>query len=166
MAWSDLASMVRGRRARARRLGLVASLALLGGLGTAAAAFPITTDEELVSTVERALVDHDEAVMVELINWEGASRIKRNLTMYQVRYGMGRPILEARLEPMPAGALDEVEAMPQLRVNMPVSHRLRITYDEPAGANGKPRTATFLVGRIDGAYRIAQVVRDIRRDDD
>jgi hypothetical protein len=139
---------------------------LVGGAAVPASAVPVTTDEDLLAAVARAIKTHDEAAFEELVYWEGAGRIKRNLTMFQIRYGMGRPVADIALEPFPADGLADIEAMPQIRPNLAVSHRLRITYDEPerAAAGGSP-TATFLLGRKDGAYRIALVVRNFDDDD-
>ena len=56
--------------------------------------------------------------------------------------------------------------MKQVRVNMPVTHRVRVTFDEPPlEKTGRQPTSVFLVGKQDGAYRIALVVRNFDDDD-
>jgi hypothetical protein len=50
---------------------------------------------------------------------------------------------------------------------MPVTHELRVVYDEPLMEGYDiPPTAVFLVGREGDAFRIALVVRAEQDDDD
>ena len=144
-------------------LGLAAALA---AAGVGAADLP-RTEEELVRQVRVALVGRDMAAFEELINWEGARGVKRRIVAFQVRHGFGRPIRPVALEPFPADGLRDVEARGTLKANMPVSHRLRVVFDEPAAEGTGPPTDLFLVGKAaDGAFRIALVVRDERAADD
>jgi hypothetical protein len=147
-------------------LGLAAALAV-SAAGAEAADLP-RTEEELVRQVRAALVGRDIAAFEELINWEGARGVKRRIVAFQVRHGFGRPIRSVALEPFPADGLRDVEARGTLKANMPVSHRLRVVFDEPPAAEGAgPPTDLFLVGKAaDGAFRIALVVRDERAADD
>jgi hypothetical protein len=143
-------------------LGLAAALAVVG----AEAADLPRTEEELVRQVRAALVAGDMAAFEELINWEGARGVKRRIVAFQVRHGFGRPIRSVALEPFPADALRDVEARGTLKANMPVSHQLRVVFDEPAAEHGNPPTDLFLVGKADGVFRIALMVRDERAADD
>ncbi|MFO1074490.1 MAG: hypothetical protein U1E17_17755 [Geminicoccaceae bacterium] len=143
------------------RAGLLAATVAVGawlapGSGDAAA-LP-TTDDQLVTTVRQALLEHDLAVFDELVNWDGATKMKRRLVTYQMRYGFGRPIRSIALEPFPATAQATLDQEGRFKTNMPVSQQLRVVFDEPDTASGHPPTALFLVGRQDDAYRIALVV--------
>ena len=146
------------------RLGaLLGSLALgcllTAGTVTAAGAVALpSTDEQLVSTVRTALEGHDLATFDELVNWDGASKMRRRAVDYQLRYGFGRPIRSITLEPSPADALRDMEAQGRFKANMPITQQIRVVFDEPDNAYGKPPTALFLVGREGDAYRIALVL--------
>lgn len=138
-------------------LGL--GLLLAGGGATAAGAVALpTTDEQLVSTLRAALEGHDLATFEQLVNWDGAGKMKRRMVSYQLRYGFGRPIRSITLEPFPVDELSEMEANGRFKANMPVSQQVRVVFDEPDNAYGKAPTAVFLVGREGEAYRIALVV--------
>ena len=137
--------------------GTVAAGCWLAAGGAQAAPLP-TTDDQLVGTVRQALLDHDLAVFDELVNWDGASTMKRRLVTYQMRYGFGRPIRSIGLEPFPETAQRTLDQEGTFKTNMPVTQQLRIVFDEPDTRYGHPPTALFLIGRQDDAYRIALVV--------
>jgi hypothetical protein len=151
---------------------VAAMLFVLTGLSGAVGAMAATkalpaTDEDLVETIETAIAARDYGAFEDLVYWEGAGKIKRRIVAFEIRRGLGRKIERIALEDFPKDGLAKVEAMPQLRVNMPVTHRVRVTYDEPPiNDQGKLPTSVFLVGKKDGAYRIALVVRDAVDDDD
>jgi len=103
----------------------------------------------------------------ELVYWEGAGKIKRNIVAFEIRRGLGRKIDSITFEDFPEDGMAKIEAMDKLRINMPVTNRVRVTFDEPPiNDQGKPPTSVFLVGKRDGAYRIALVVRNFDDDDD
>ena len=85
---------------------------------------------------------------------------------FQLRSTFGRPIRSIELQPFPEGGLDRLGAGGTLAVNMPVSHRLRVEFDEPPRADGGAPVDVFLVGRQDEGYRIALVNRARAADDD
>jgi hypothetical protein len=129
--------------------------------GAAVAASPLPkTAEQLVAIVRTAIAERDMATFDALINWEGASAIKRRIVGFEVRRGLGRPVRSIILEPFPHDGLRKMEAGGALKANMPVSHQLRVVYDElPMEGFGIPPTAVFLIGREGEAFRIALVVR-------
>jgi hypothetical protein len=148
---------------RCRRGGAALRLAatflfVLAGAAVAADQLP-RTEEELVAVVRTAIAERDMATFEKLINWEGASPIKRRIVGFEVRRGLGRPIRTIGLEPFPENGLRGIEAR-ALKANMAVSHQLRVVYDEPPmeGFGIRP-TAVFLIGRDGDAFRIALVVR-------
>ena len=57
-----------------------------------------------------ALEERDLAAFEELVNWDGAGKMKRRVVSYQLRYGFGRPIRSIALEPFPADGFSEIEA--------------------------------------------------------
>jgi hypothetical protein len=131
----------------------------MAGAAVAAGPFP-KTEEQLVAIVRTAIAERDMATFEELINWEGASAIKRRIVGFEVRRGLGRPIRSISLEPFPNDGLRKMEAGGALKANMPVSYQLRVIYDEPPMEGfGIPPTTVFLIGREGDAFRIALVVR-------
>ena len=158
--------MTRSNWRGAARAALLPLLQLLAPQAAAYTALP-QTEEDLVATVKAALLDRDQEVFDALINWEGAGAIKQRIVRFQIRHEFGRPIRSIRLEPFPADGLAKMEARGTLRANMDVSHRLRVEFDGPPRADGKPPVDVFLIGREGRAYRIALVVRaETAKDDD
>jgi hypothetical protein len=125
------------------------------------------TDDDLIDTIRSAIDDKDFEPFEQLVNWEGAGKIKRRIVRFEIRRGFGRKIDTIAIEDFPEGGMAKIDAMKQLRVNMPVTHRVRVTFDEPPlEKTGRQPTSVFLVGKQDGAYRIALVVRNFDDDDD
>jgi hypothetical protein len=153
---------------RAKRLAgflFATTLVALTAAAPASAREPPRTELELIDRVRTAIAERDLASLSELINWDGAATIKRRIVNFQVRHGLGRPVRSIVLEPFPQGGLREIEAGGRLKANMPVSHRLRIVFDEP-GENGVRPASIFLVGKMGDGFMIALVVRAKRSDDD
>ncbi len=156
-----------GRRARNGRCwSQGVALAALLASGAAADAAQPTTGGELVGAVRTALETRDLEALDELVNWEGASKYRQRAVTFQLRYGLGRPIRSIALEPFPKDGFDVIEKRGTMKPNMPVSHQLRVVFDEPDNAYGKPPTALFLIGREDEAYKIALVVPTEKPKDD
>ena len=121
----------------------------------------------VVGAVRTALESRDfEAFDEELVNWEGASEMRRRAVSFQLRHGFGRPIRSIGLEPFPEDGFRVIEERGTMKPNMPVSQQLRVVFDEPDTAYGKPPTALFLIGQQDDAYKIALVVPTKQRQDD
>lgn len=151
------------RRPRSRPFAALASAlalcCLVAGRGSEAAAYALpTSGDQLLSAVRAALEKHDLTAFEELVHWDGASKMKRRVVSYQLRHGFGRPIRSITLEPFPADGFDAIEESGRMRPNMAVSQQLRVVFDEPDTAYGKPPTTLFLIGRQANAYRIALVV--------
>jgi hypothetical protein len=123
------------------------------------------TPDELITTVSRAITDRDMAVFDDLVNWKDARKIRKRVVTYQIRTTFGRPIRSITLEPFPPDGLKEAESRGTQKANMPVSHRLRVIFDEPPGESGKPPTDVFLIGKEQDVYRIALVNPVPRKDD-
>lgn len=157
-----------------RLLGASCSRGLLApGLLALVLAAPIEAAElprdpkALVATIARAIEERDYDRFEELVLWEGAGEIKRRIVAFQIRRGLGRSIRSITFEDFPKDGLAAAHASGQLALNMPVTHRVRVVYDEePIDDNGKLPTSVFLVGKLDDVYRIGLVVRKPGRDDD
>ncbi len=149
-------------------LGLgVAALFVASSIAFAAAQDLPRTDEELVDVIRSAIDARDYEPFEQLVNWEGAGKIKRRIVRFEIRRGFGRKIDTIAIEDFPEDGLASIDAMKQVRVNMPVTHRVRVTFDEPPlEKTGRQPTSVFLIGKQDGAYRIALVVRNFDDDDD
>jgi hypothetical protein len=151
-----------------RQIGLAAVTCFFTiGMAFAAAQDLPRTDQELIDRIQTAIDAKDYGPLEELVYWEGAGKIKRNIVAFEIRRGLGRKIDSITFENFPEDGMDKINAMERLRVNMPVTNRVRVTYDEaPINESGKQPTSVFLVGKKDGAYRIALVVRNFDDDDD
>ncbi len=151
-----------------RQIGLgAAALFFTIGMAFAAAQELPKTDQELVDRIRSAIDTKDYSPLEQLVYWEGAGRIKRNIVAFEIRRGLGRKIDSIAFEDFPEDGMDKINAMDKLRVNMPVTNRVRVTYDEPPiDDTGKQPTSVFLVGKKNGTYRIALVVRNFDDDDD
>ena len=150
-----------------RRSALLLAGALLWLLPGAAAAELPKTGEELLATLRGAIESRDYESIEALVNWEGAGTIKRRVVAFQIRHGLGRPIREIVLEPIPEQGLDAALATVGLKPNMALSERVRVVYDEPpVDASGKRPASVFMVGRQDGFYRIGLVIQPVVEDDD
>ena len=154
--------------AAAGLIGLgAAALFFASGIAFAAAKELPRTDQELVDTIRTAIDARDYEPFVQLVNWEGAGKIKRRIVRFEIRRAFGRKIDTIAIEDFPKDGMAGIDAMKQVRVNMPVTHRVRVTFDEPPlEKTGRLPTSVFLVGKQDGAYRIALVVRNFDDDDD
>ncbi len=147
-------------------LGAVACFFAIGMALAAAQELP-RTDQDLVDRIRGAIDSKDYGPLEELVYWEGAGKIKKNIVAFEIRRGLGRKIDNITFEEFPEEGMAKIEAMDRLRVNMPVTNRVRVTFDEPPiNDDGKLPTSVFLVGKKDGAYRIALVVRNFDDDDD
>lgn len=155
-------------RTASRQIGLGAAACFFTvGMAFAAAQDLPRTDEELIDRIRTAIDAKDYGPFEDLVYWEGAGKIKRNIVAFEIRRGLGRKISSITFEEFPEDGMAKIEAMERLRVNMPVTNRVRVTFDEPPiNDQGKRPTSVFLVGKRDGAYRIALVVRNFDDDDD
>jgi hypothetical protein len=116
------------------------------------------TEDQLVATVQNALIDRDMSVFSKLVNWNQARPFRQRAVKAQISTAFGRPIRSVTLEAFPVDGLQEVEARGTLKANMNVSHQLRIVFDEPDNEFGTAPTDLFLVGRDQEGYRIALIV--------
>ncbi len=114
-----------------------------------------TRPDELVAYVTHALNTHDLDAIDRLVEWEGARPYRRRMTLFQIRYNFGRPIKSAAVEPFPADGLSDAKTELNLKPNLPVTQRLRVVFDEPAGPNGEEPAGVFLLGKENGVYRIS-----------
>ncbi len=140
---------------------LAVSFATFVTAADVSASEPPRTEQELIDRVRTAITGHDLDAISELINWDGAATMKRRIVNFQVRYSLGRPIRSVVLEPFPEGGLLEIEARGTLKANMPITHRLRIVFDD-AGDDGVQPASIFLIGKTADGFRIALIVQTKR----
>ena len=156
-----------------RRLAIAAAVAAIATAGPALADEPPASlaaatpnaqvltrslpgrSDELIAYVTRALNTHDLDAMDRLVEWDGARPVRRRMTLYQIRYNFGRPIKSVKVEPFPPDGLQDAQAQLNLKPNLPVTERLRVVFDEPAGPDGDEPASVFLLGRENGVYRIS-----------
>ena len=160
--------MASGLFARPWARGLLAPglAVLLAALPAQAVELP-KDPESLVSTIRKAIETRDYERFEELVFWKDAGKIKRRIVAFQIRRGLGRPIHSITFEDFSEDQLAGAKATGKLAVNMTLTNRVRVVYDEePINGSGKLPTSVFLVGKIDDAYRIGLVVRKPGQDDD
>lgn len=146
-------------RARAFLVAAVVSI----GLGLPATAMPLPKSEgELIAAVRTAIEREDFSILDELVIWTDVSPYKRRLLGAQLRHGLGRPIEKIELEHADTQTRFDLQNMRGIRLNMPVTYLLRIKFqEEPGHLGGQPGTV-YMVGKLDGVYRIALLVRDAK----
>lgn len=144
----------------------LASAMLAAPAAAAAAELPRDPDA-LVQMIGDAITTKDYAAFEELVFWEGAGKIKRNIVRFELNRGLGRKVRSITFEPFPPTGMDGVLATGKLEPNMEITNRVRVIFDEPdVESTGKPPTAVFLVGKIGEEYRIGLVNRKRIPDDD
>jgi hypothetical protein len=152
-------------RVRRGGFGLLCILALLlsapvvhADAPEATQKYPATTDE-LVTTVKAAIEAKDFAAIDNLINWTAISDYKRREFTSHILHGLGRPVAKIEIEQVDDETRDNLLHLKNHKLNMQVSHLLRVTY-----ADGEPGgvvpAAVFLVGRMADVYRIGLLVKD------
>jgi hypothetical protein len=150
----------------------IPSFGLALALLASAFAMPARADlpqqpDELVAAIQTAIETKDYETFKELVFWKDAGEIKQRIVRFQINRGLGRPIQSISFEDVSEHALDAIKATGKLEPNMVITNRVRVVYDEaPIDASGKKPTSVFLVGKVDGDYRIGLVVRKPGFDDD
>ena len=115
-------------------------------------------DEAFIATMRKAVADHDlDFFDKHLIDWDGARKRTQRLTLFQIRECFGRPIKSIGLEPLkpdPAAPL-----VPEgYRTNLPVTHLLRIAFDEQHPAGENPSCVFMLSKDPSASYRMVLVL--------
>ena len=153
----------------AARLAALGLLAL--GLGLAAPAIAAGARlpgdaEAMVAEIRSAIEARDYRRFEELVLWKDVGEIKKRIVAFQIRRGLGRRIESVTLEGLDRNALRAMLADGRHRLNMPVSRKVRVVYDEAAiNGSGKKPTSVFLIGKYRDAYRIGVVVSNSEDDD-
>lgn len=123
--------------------------------------------DALVSAIRHAIEESDYDQLKELVFWKDAGKIKKRIVRFQLNRNLGRPIKAITFEDFPEDGFAGAEATGKLAVNMKVTNRVRVVFDEePINDAGKLPTSVFVVGKKRGVYRIALVVRKGFVDDD
>ncbi|MGL4396884.1 MAG: hypothetical protein ACRCS9_10130 [Hyphomicrobium sp.] len=127
---------------------------------TAIAAPPpdLASDSSLISHVRNAIEAEDFTAIDGIVNWQDVSDYKRRVFSAQIHHTLGRPIAKIELEDAGATTLKELQSLRNHRLNMPVTHLLRIKFADGAPGEIEPG-AVFLVGKLHDAYRIALLVK-------
>ena len=120
--------------------------------------FPKTVDE-LVAIVKSAVEAKDFEAIDHVVNWMGISDYKRREFSTQIRHGLGRPIAKVELEQIDDETMRALRNIKLHKLNMQVSHILRITYAD-GEAGGVTPAGVYLIGRMEEAYRIALLVKE------
>ena len=146
-----------------RPLFLVSPVAVvLALLSTPASAAP-RSEQELVAEVRAAIAAQDYGAFEKLVFWQGSSPRNTRSVAMQIRHGLGRPVKSVTLEPASPEVEKEVTVVPggqPYQLNLPVTHTLHIVYADGEGQPGQGEPgAVFLIGKSDGEYRIALVVK-------
>lgn len=142
---------------RGWRTGLVLAAVLAAA---AAAAGEEAADGAFVAKVRAAIVGHDLAYFENtLVDWDGARKRTQRLTLFQIRECFGRPIKTVALEPLKPDPA--VPLIPEgYRTNLPVTHLLRIAFDEQHAADETPACVFMLSKDPKASYRMVLVLPD------
>lgn len=144
----------------------VVCLAMVGNASARTADLP-TQPDELVASIRQAIETRDYEQLKELVFWKDVGKIKKRIVRFQLNRNLGRPIKSITFDDLPEDGFNEMEATGKLALNMPVTDRVTVVFDEPPiNDAGKLPTSVFVVGKKDGHYRIAVVVRTGFDDDD
>lgn len=117
------------------------------------------TIEDLAATVKGAIENKDFDAIDHLVNWMGISDYKRREFSTQIRHGLGRPIAKVELEQIDDETMRALRNIKLHKLNMQVSHILRITYAD-GEAGGVTPAGVYLIGRMEETYRIALLVKE------
>lgn len=147
------------------RLGAIVLAVVVACAVTAASAASLAGPQALADLLRAAIAARDYEAIEAVINWDGAGKIKRRIVAFSVRRGLGRSVKSITVEAADGDAIAAVAERTGRRLNMPVSHKIRVVYDEPP-VDGKPPTAVYIVGERPEGWRIALVVRVGSFDDD
>lgn len=118
------------------------------------------TEDEFVAAVRTAIEKEDFAILEEMVLWTDVSPYKRRVIGAQLRHGLGRPIEKMELEHADAATRLDIQKLRGTRLNMPVTYLLRIKFAEERGELGGEPGTVYMVGKLDGVFRIALLVRD------
>ena len=115
-------------------------------------------DDDIAFEIRKAIVDHNlDFFEKRLVDWDGARKRTQRLTLFQIRECFGRPIKSVRLEllkPDPAAPL-----VPDgYRTNIPVTHLLRIAFDEQHAPDETPSCVFMLSKDPDSTWHMALVL--------
>lgn len=121
------------------------------------AASPVT-DDDLIAKVRAAFANHDlDFFEQHLVEWEGARKRTRRLTLFQIRECFGRPIKSAGLEPLKPDPTAPL--VPEgYRTNLPVTHLLRVVFDERHAPGETPSCVFMLSKDPKASYRMVLVL--------
>lgn len=145
----------------------LAALALTQGIGGAVAdSIDLPRSEDDLKVAVRAAIESGDFDAFErMVLWTGISPYKRRIVSAQIRHSLARPIRKIEIEPADLETRRDLQSLGGLRLNLPVVDLLRVTYGDEPGEMGVPATV-FLIGKLDGAYRIVLLVRKSPPQDD
>lgn len=151
----------------ASRLLALAFLALVtvgGALVRAASPELPTTQDALVAEVRHAIETGDFSTFEQLVLWTDVGAYKRRVIASQIRHSLARPIRSIQVEEADIETRRELQNLRNLRLNLPVSELLRVTFSDSGSDPVAPATV-FLIGKLNGAYRIALLVKKAKREE-
>ncbi len=143
-----------------RLLALFVFGIIMGATNAAPAAPPDlpTTPDALLAEVRRAIEHGDFPAFERLVLWNDVSAHKRRVIAAQIRHSLSRPIQHIEMESADKETRRDLQNLLDLRLNLPVSDLIRVTYDDGADQPAAPATV-FMIGKLSGAYRIALLVK-------
>lgn len=146
-------------------LVIVAACAIFQNSALAVSVDPPTSQNGLIAQMKQAIEKGDFEAIEKIVLWTDVSPYKRRVIASQIRHSLGRPIQSIVLEEADIETRRELQSLRNLRLNLPVSDLLRVTFGDADGAADEPATV-FLIGKLNGAYRIALLVKKAAPKDD
>lgn len=146
-------------------LVIIAAYVVFQGAAIAAPVDPPTSQDGLIAQVKQAIEKGDFETIEKIVLWTDVSPYKRRIIASQIRHSLGRPIHTIVLEEADVETRRDLQNLRNLRLNLPVSDLLRVTFSDAENSTEEPSTV-FLIGKLDGAYRIALLVKKASHKDD
>ena len=135
------------------------------GLTPATASELPKTEEDFVKAVRTAIETGDFPSFERMVWWGDISAYKRRVVSAQIRHSLSRPVQKLEIETADIQTRRDLQNIQNLRLTLPVKDLLRVTYADGEGLKEAPVTV-FLVGKLEGSYRISLLVRNGKRDPD
>lgn len=144
---------------------IIAGYIAFQGVALAAPREPPKSQDGLIAEVRLAIEKGDFEAIENIVLWTDVSPYRRRVISSQIRHSLGRPIHSIALEEADIETRRELQNLRNLRLNLPVSDLLRVTFGDSDGSAEEPATV-FLIGKLEGAYRIALLVKKAAPKDD
>lgn len=139
---------------------LINTLLICSMGGPSIAAEQRLSKEQLMQQFREAHESSDYRKIEQLINWNGVSGYQKKMVRVYTKANFGRKIAHSDFRPADTAYLRNFSLGPKTyHSNMEVSHLMRFEFDERIAHDKERPSVVYLVGQVDGEYRIAMTTR-------